>query len=67
MVEAEDGGLFRSEDAGATWTRISEDRRLRQRAFYYSRIYADPKDKDTVYVLNTSFFTNPPTAAKRSR
>jgi photosystem II stability/assembly factor-like uncharacterized protein len=56
MVEAEDGGLFRSEDAGATWTRVSEDRRLRQRAFYYSRIYADPKDKDTVYVLNTSFF-----------
>ena len=56
MVEAEDGGLFRSEDAGATWTRISEDRRLRQRAFYYSRIYADPKDKDAVYVLNTSFF-----------
>ena len=56
MVEAEDGGLFRSEDAGATWTRISEDRRLRQRAFYYSRIYADPAAKDTVYVLNTAFF-----------
>jgi photosystem II stability/assembly factor-like uncharacterized protein len=56
MVEAEDGGLFRSEDAGATWTRISEDRRLRQRAFYYSRIYADPVAKDTVYVLNTAFF-----------
>jgi photosystem II stability/assembly factor-like uncharacterized protein len=56
MVEAEDGGLFRSEDAGATWSRISEDRRIRQRAFYYSRIYADPKAKDTVYVMNTSFF-----------
>jgi photosystem II stability/assembly factor-like uncharacterized protein len=56
MVEAEDGGLFRSEDAGATWARINEDRRLRQRAFYYSRIYADTKEKDTVYVLNTSFF-----------
>ena len=46
MVEAEDGGLFRSEDAGANWARINEDRRIRQRAFYYSRIYADPKDKD---------------------
>ncbi len=56
MVEAEDGGLFRSEDAGATWARVSEDRRLRQRAFYYSRIYGDPVSKDTVYVMNTSFF-----------
>lgn len=56
MVEAEDGGLFRSEDGGGTWTRINEDRRLRQRAFYYSRIYADPKDEQTVYILNTSLF-----------
>ena len=39
-----------------TWKQVSEDRKVRQRAFYYSRIYADPKDKDTVYVLNTAFF-----------
>jgi photosystem II stability/assembly factor-like uncharacterized protein len=56
MVEAEGGGLFRSEDAGTTWTRINEDRRLRQRAFYYTRITADPKDKDTVYILNTGLY-----------
>ncbi|HML18139.1 MAG TPA: hypothetical protein VK419_14015, partial [Bryobacteraceae bacterium] len=56
MVEAEDGGLFRSEDAGAHWTRVNEDRRLRQRAFYYSRITADPKDKDTVYIMNTGLY-----------
>ncbi|HWZ30134.1 MAG TPA: hypothetical protein VNX18_02315 [Bryobacteraceae bacterium] len=56
MVEADDGGLFRSEDAGATWARISEDRRLRQRAFYYTRITADPKDKDTLYILNTGLY-----------
>ena len=56
MVEADDGGLFRSEDGGKTWARINEDRRLRQRAFYYTRIYADPKDKDTVYILNTGFY-----------
>ena len=56
MVEAEDGGVFVSDDAGATWKKISEDRRLRQRAFYYSRIYADPKARDTVYVLNTGFY-----------
>ncbi len=56
MVENENGGLFVSDDAGATWRRISEDRRLRQRAFYYSRLYADPKERDTVYVLNTGFY-----------
>ena len=56
IVEAEDGGVFVSDDTGATWKKVSEDRRLRQRAFYYSRIYADPKARDTVYVLNTGFY-----------
>jgi photosystem II stability/assembly factor-like uncharacterized protein len=56
IVEAEDGGVFASDDAGETWTLVNDDRRLRQRAFYYTRIYADPKAKDTVYVLNVGFF-----------
>ena len=56
IVENEAGGVFRSDDGGNTWTLVSEDRKLRQRAFYYTRIYADPKDRDTVYVLNTGFY-----------
>ena len=56
IVENENGGVFVSDDAGATWKLTSEDRRLRQRAFYYSRIYADPKAKDTMYVLNTGMY-----------
>ena len=56
IVENENGGVFVSDDAGATWKLVSEDRSLRQRAFYYSRIYADPKAKDTVYVLNVGFY-----------
>jgi photosystem II stability/assembly factor-like uncharacterized protein len=52
LVEAEDGGLFRSDDAGATWLKVNEDRDLRQRAFYFSRIVADPKSADTIYALN---------------
>ena len=56
IVEAQDGGVFLSDDAGATWKLVNDDRRLRQRAFYYSRIYTDPKDKDTMYVLNTGFY-----------
>ena len=55
IVEAQDGGVFRSDDGGATWTRTNEERKLRQRAFYYTRIYADPRDTATVYVLNVSF------------
>jgi photosystem II stability/assembly factor-like uncharacterized protein len=56
IVEAEDGGVFRSDNGGTTWTRVNEERRLRQRAWYYTRIYADPKNVDTVYVLNTGFY-----------
>ncbi len=56
IVEAEDGGVFRSDNGGQTWTKVNEERRLRQRAWYYTRIYADPKNVDSVYVLNVGFF-----------
>ncbi len=56
IVEADSGGVFRSDDAGQTWTRLNGDRRLRQRAWYYTRIFADPIDANTVYVLNTGFY-----------
>lgn len=56
MIEAKDGGLFRSDDGGTHWTRINADGRLSQRAWYFSKIYADPKKADTVYALNTGAF-----------
>lgn len=56
IIEAEEGGVFRSDDAGETWKRTSDDRNLRQRAWYYTRIYAAPDDLDTVYVLNVQFW-----------
>ena len=56
IVEAEDGGVFRSDNGGTSWSRVNEERRLRQRAWYYTRIYADPKNADSVYVLNTGFY-----------
>jgi len=55
IVEAKDGGVYRSKDAGDTWTKVSGDSDLRQRAWYYTRIYADPKDEDTSYVVNVGF------------
>ncbi len=56
FIEADSGGVFRSDDGGATWSRTNSDRRLRQRAWYYTRIIADPKDSNTVYALNTGLY-----------
>ncbi|MBO0331043.1 WD40/YVTN/BNR-like repeat-containing protein [[Muricauda] lutisoli] len=56
MVENKDkGGLYRSEDAGKTWSLVNSDRSLRQRAWYYTRVYADTNDEDIVYVLNVRY------------
>ena len=49
IIQAKEGGVFRSDDAGATWKRVNDEMKLRQRAFYYMTIYADPKDPNTVY------------------
>src|ERR1051325_1818624 len=56
IVEADSGGVFRSDDGGETWRRTNDERNLRQRAWYYSHIHADPKSPDVVYVLNTSLY-----------
>ena len=56
MVEAEDGGVFKSDNGGNTWTKENEERKLRQRAWYYSRIVADPLKVDTVFAVNTGFY-----------
>jgi len=56
IVEANEGGVYRSDDAGWSWKKMNDERKLRQRAFYYSRIYADPLDPETVYCLNVNFY-----------
>ncbi|MEN9592569.1 MAG: hypothetical protein RJA21_1043, partial [Gemmatimonadota bacterium] len=55
LIEADEGGVFRSDDGGATWARVNDERKLRQRAWYYSKIYADPKNPDLVYASNVQF------------
>jgi photosystem II stability/assembly factor-like uncharacterized protein len=56
VVEAEKGGIYRSDDGGDTWHITTDDHRFRQRAWYYSHIFADPKSEDTVYILNTAAY-----------
>ena len=53
---AEDGALFRSDDAGATWQRCSEQAGLRGRPWYYMHVFADPADVDTVWVADYSLW-----------
>jgi photosystem II stability/assembly factor-like uncharacterized protein len=56
LIEAEKGGLFRSDDGGEKWQLINDDRRYRQRAWYYTHVFADPKNPDVVYILNTGTY-----------
>ncbi|MRX64199.1 WD40/YVTN/BNR-like repeat-containing protein [Maribacter luteus] len=51
----EKGGLYRSDDGGNKWTQVNSERKLRQRAWYYTRVYADTEDADVVYVLNVNY------------
>ncbi|MEJ2319730.1 MAG: glycosyl hydrolase [Gemmatimonadales bacterium] len=58
LIEAprEKGGLYRSDDGGDSWKQVNKERKLRQRAWYYTHVYADPGDENTVYVLNVRFW-----------
>jgi len=51
----EKGGLYRSDDGGKKWAQVNSERKLRQRAWYYTRVYADTEDEDLVYVLNVRY------------
>jgi len=56
LIEADKGGLFRSDDGGDSWTLVNSDRQYRQRAFYYTHVFADPQSSDGVYILNTGMY-----------
>ncbi len=56
VIEAEKGGIYRSDDGGDSWHLMTDDHRFRQRAWYYSHIFADPKSAETVYILNTGVY-----------
>ncbi len=53
--QEEEGGVYRSDDSGKSWKRVSRNRDLRGRAWYYNHIIADPQNLNTVYVMNAGF------------
>jgi len=55
IIENDKGGVYRSNDAGKSWVQVNDERKLRQRAWYYTKIYADTEDEDVVYVLNVQY------------
>lgn len=56
IVDAKEGGVYRSDDAGATWQRMDAEQRIWGRGWYFGGVTVDPKDADTVYVMNTSTY-----------
>ncbi len=56
LVEHQDGGLFRSDNGGESFRLVSSDRELRQRAWYYTHVEADPVNANTLYVMNVMFW-----------
>src|SRR5205809_338995 len=56
IVDSKEGGLFRSDDAGATWSKASGDSRIWGRGWYFGKVAVDPKNQDLVYVSNTGVY-----------
>jgi photosystem II stability/assembly factor-like uncharacterized protein len=56
LIEAKEGGLFVSDDGGSSFVKVNDDERLRQRAWYFTHIWADPRARDTIYLANTGLF-----------
>lgn len=55
-ASTKEGGIYRSDDGGASWIHTDGEPRVWGRGWYFAGVTADPKDADTVYVMNTSAY-----------
>jgi photosystem II stability/assembly factor-like uncharacterized protein len=57
LIQAkEQSGLYRSDDGGANWRRVSHDPRITQRDWYFGRVFVDPQNANIVYVPDVAFY-----------
>ena len=56
LIDTRQGGLFRSDDGGQSWTLVGTDQRVRGRLWYFGEVVVDPKNPDTVYLPNVSIY-----------
>lgn len=56
LIEAQDGGLYRSDNSGQDWKLVSNSQDIRTRAWYFTNIFADPGDANTLYVADNAFY-----------
>nr|MBP6314249.1 hypothetical protein [Chitinophagaceae bacterium] len=56
IIESKSGGLYMSADAGETWSKQNEDSKIRQRGWYFNKVFVDPKNENLVYVCNVEFY-----------
>jgi photosystem II stability/assembly factor-like uncharacterized protein len=56
IIDAKQGGLYRSDNGGATWLHVSSDPRIFGRGWYFCRVTVDPKNPDTVWVPNVALY-----------
>lgn len=55
IIESRTGGVFTSDNAGETWTKTSDKSDVRQRSWYFSKLFCDPKNEHTLYICNVGF------------
>ena len=56
IIESKTGGLFMSNDAGETWSKQNDESKIRQRGWYFNKVFVDPKNENVVYICNVEFY-----------
>jgi photosystem II stability/assembly factor-like uncharacterized protein len=57
LIQAkQESGLYRSDDGGASWRRVSHDPRITERDWYFGQVVVDPRNANIVYVPDVAFY-----------